>query len=337
MTVFNVQLKQPETELEHYLPRSLQNVTNLQTEIPRLAKDKRVSSDVEFAVSQVPTAHHLFLADARDLSFIPDNSVHLIITSPPYWNLKKYRTHENQLGDINDYDTFLNELDKVWRHSFRVLAPGGRLICIVGDICLSRKMNKGRHTVIPFHAAIQERCRQIGFDNLAPIIWYKISNVAFEATGNGSGFLGKPYEPNAIIKNDIEYILMQRKPGGYRKVTKAARLLSIISAENHKRWFTQIWAGITGASTRQHPAPYPEELVERLIRMFSFAGDTVLDTFMGTGTTNVVASKWGRNSIGVEVDPVYFEYAHTRLQRMSSSLFTQIDIVTTRLDGEERR
>ncbi len=330
-------IKTEQIDLERYLPRSLQDVVNLQTEIPRLAKDQRIMSDIELAASQTPTTHRLFLADARRLSFIPDNSVHLIVTSPPYWNLKKYNPNERQLGDIDDYDKFLHELDKVWRHSFRVLTPGGRLVCVVGDILLSRKRNKGRHTVVPFHAAIQERCRQIGFDNLAPIIWHKISNVAFEAAGNGSGFLGKPYEPNAIIKNDIEYILMQRKPGGYRKVSRAARLLSIISAENHKRWFNQVWTGVTGASTRHHPAPYPEELAERLIRMFSFVGDIVLDPFMGTGTTNVVAAKWGRNSIGVEIDPAYFEYAHTRLQRVATSFFANIDVITTQLDVEAQQ
>ncbi len=321
-------------DLEAFLPSSLKNVENLQTAIPRLAKDARIMRDIELAASQTPTTHHLFRADARNLDFIPDNSVHLIVTSPPYWNLKQYHPHEHQLGSIDDYETFLHELEKVWRHSFRVLVPGGRLICVVGDVLLSRKKNKGRHTVVPFHASIQEQCRHIGFDNLAPIIWYKISNVAFEAAGNGGGFLGKPYEPNAIIKNDIEYILMQRKPGGYRKVSRAARLLSIISAENHKHWFTQIWTGITGASTRRHPAPYPEILAERLIRMFSFVGDTVLDPFMGTGTTNVVAAKWGRHSIGVEVDPDYFEDAYSRMRQVAGSLFAQIDIIPSELENE---
>jgi len=119
-------------------------------------------------------------------------------------------------------------------------------------------------------------CRKIGFDNLAPIIWHKIANAVYEVSGGG-GFLGKPYEPNSVIKNDVEYILMFRKPGGYRKPTAAKRLLSVISAENYQSWFQQIWTGLTGASTKTHPAPYPVELAERLIRMFSFVGDTVLD------------------------------------------------------------
>src|SRR5205823_4308056 len=171
-------------------------------------------------------------------------------------------------------------------------------------VCLSRRKNDGRHTVVPLHASIQERCRTIGFDNLAPIIWHKIANAVYEVEG-GSGFLGKPYEPNAVIKNDIEFILMERKPGGYRKPDFATRLLSVISEKNHQAWFQQIRGGLPAASTRNHPAPYPVELATRLIRMFSFVGDTVLGPFLGTGTTTVAAPKCGRPSIGCEVDPTY--------------------------------
>ena len=173
---------------------------------------------------------------------------------------------------------------------------------------------------MPLHASIQERCRKLGFNNLAPIIWYKIANAVYEATGNGGGFLGKPYEPNAVIKNDIEFILMQRKPGGYRSPSLSTRILSVIPAGQHKTWFQQIWTGVTGASTKDHPAPYPLQLAERLVRMFSFVGDTVLDPFMGTGTTNVASAKWGRNSIGVEVDPNYFEMCANRIDRETPKL-----------------
>ena len=131
---------------------------------------------------------------------------------------------------------------------------------------------------------------------------------------NGSSFLGKPYEPNAVIKNDIEFILMQRKPGGYRQPSVATRVLSVISEENHKTWFQQIWTGLTGASTKNHPAPFPLELAERLIRMFSFVGDTVLDPFLGTGTTTLAAMRNGRNSIGYEVDKTYLAYARKRIR-----------------------
>jgi DNA modification methylase len=225
------------------------------------------------------------------------------------------------MGHIEDYEEFLSELDKVWSRCLRALVPGGRVICVVGDVCLSRRENNGRHTVVPLHASIQEHCRKLGFDNLAPIIWHKISNAAHEVE-NGSSFLGKPYEPNSVIKNDIEFILMERKPGGYRAPDVATRVLSVISAENHKRWFQQIWSGLTGASTRNHPAPYPLDLAERLVRMFSFVGDTVLDPFLGTGTTSVAAAKAGRNSVGFEVDEHYFEMAHKRICNETSSLFS---------------
>ena len=226
------------------------------------------------------------------------------------------------MGHIEEYESFLAELDKVWQTCYDALVPGGRVVCVVGDVCLSRRKNAGEHVVVPLHASIQEHCRKIGFNNLAPIIWYKIANAAYEATGNGGGFLGKPYEPNSVINNDIEYILMQRKPGGYRSPSVATRILSVIPADMHKVWFQQIWSGLTGASTRSHPAPYPLELAERLIRMFSFVGDTVLDPFMGTATTNVAAAKWGRNSIGVEVDPHYFEMAARRMENESPRMFS---------------
>jgi len=183
---------------------------------------------------------------------------------------------------------------------------------VVGDVCLSRRKNNGRHTVVPLHASIQEHCRRIGYDNLSPIIWHKISNAAHE-TENGSSFLGKPYEPNAIIKNDIEFILMERKPGGYRSPSPSARILSIISEENHKKWFQQIWSDIPGARSKEHPATYPIELAERLIRMFSFVGDTVLDPFLGAGTTSVAAARCGRNSIGVEIDSEYLSIARRHI------------------------
>ncbi len=205
------------------------------------------------------------------------------------------------------------------------LVPGGRLICVVGDVCLSRRKNKGEHTCVPLHSSIQERCRRLGYSNLAPIIWHKIANASYEVDGN-SRFLGKPYEPNGVIKNDIEYILMLRKPGGYRRPGKAARLLRTISNANHKRWFQQIWHDVTGESTRNHPAPYPLELATRLVRMFSFAGDTVLDPFMGSGTTNLAAANWGRHSVGIELDEHYCSMAETRLNNAGQDMFSTIEV-----------
>jgi len=313
--------------LESVLPADLRDLPDPQTAIPRIAKDARLMGQIESALRELPTTHRLYQQDARSIDFLPSGSVHLVVTSPPYWTLKVYRDEEGQLGHVEDYDTFLGQLDQVWQTCFNALVPGGRLVCVVGDVCLSRRKNNGRHTVVPLHASIQERCRRIGFDNLAPIIWYKITNAAYEVEGGG-GFLGKPYEPNGVVKNDIEYILMQRKPGGYRKPDLPTRLLSIISEENHRIWFQQIWTGLTGASTRYHPAPFPVEVAERLIRMFSFAGDVVLDPFMGTASTHIACTRCGRHSIGVEIDPEYFKYACNRLRRESVGLFSNTHIET---------
>jgi DNA modification methylase len=313
------------TNLADFVPRELRALQNPQTEIPRIAKDKNLVLLIDEAVRRIPTRHSLRLGDARDMNEIAAQSVHLVVTSPPYWTLKEYRKTDGQMGHIEGYDEFLAELDKVWARCFEALVPGGRLVCVVGDVCLSRRKNNGRHTVVPLHASIQEHCRKLGFDNLAPIIWHKIANAVYEVE-NGSGFLGKPYEPNAVIKNDIEYILMQRKPGGYRTPDIASRILSLVSSENHQQWFQQIWTGLTGASTRYHPAPYPVELAERLIRMFSFVGDTVLDPFLGTGTTAVAAAASGRNSIGFEIEQHYFDLAHKRLANETSLLFSRAAI-----------
>jgi DNA modification methylase len=312
---------------EAFLPPELARLEDPQTDIPRIAKDAKLLRAIDEAVQRIPTRHELKLGDARSMASLPPNSLHLVLTSPPYWTLKEYRASDGQMGHIESYDEFLTELDKVWTHCFRALVPGGRLVCVVGDVCLSRRKNAGRHTVVPLHASIQEHCRAIGFDNLAPIIWHKISNAAYEADGAGGGFLGKPFEPNAVIKNDIEFLLMERKPGGYRSPDVATRVLSVISAENHQKWFQQIWSGLTGASTRNHPAPYPLELADRLIRMFSFVGDTVLDPFLGTGTTAAAAAKAGRNSIGFEVDEHYYQEAVKRVENETASLFSQVTIV----------
>ncbi len=269
------------------------------------------------------TRHRLIRGDARNMSFLPDESIHLVVTSPPYWTLKRYNEHPGQLGHIKEYEEFLGELEKVWRECFRVLVPGGRLVCVVGDVCLSRRAF-GRHVVVPLHADITVTCRKIGFDNLNPIIWHKIANASFEVK-NGSNFLGKPYEPNGIIKNDIEFILMQRKPGGYRKPTRYQRDKSRISKEEFDLWFRQFW-NIPGESTRKHPAPFPFELAYRLIRMFSFVDDTVLDPFSGTGTTMLAAIKTGRNSIGVEIDPRYIDITEHRLHQEAGGLFTEHEL-----------
>lgn len=259
------------------------------------------------------TQHRLHLGDARNLSWIPSQSVHLVVTSPPYWTLKDYEHSPGQMGDIEDYERFLNELDKVWSECSRVLAPGGRICCVVGDICVPRKTS-GRHYIMPLHADIQTRARRLGLDCLTPILWHKIANGVTEAEGNGSGFYGKPYQPGSVVKNDLEYILFMRKTDGYRSVTPIQKALSMLTKQEMQHWFRSFWTDIRGSSTRAgHPAPYPIEIAERLIRMFSFAGDTVLDPFSGTGSTSLAAIGTGRNSIANEIAPRYLAMARARL------------------------
>lgn len=266
------------------------------------------------------TVHRVHTGDARDLGWIPDNSVHLVVTSPPYWTLKEYRRTPNQIGFIQDYEQFLNELDKAWRECARILIPGGRICCVVGDVCISRKKG-GKHHIMPLHADIQVRMRRVGLDCLTPILWYKIANGATEAEGNGAGFYGKPYQPGQVIKNDIEHILFFRKGGQYRSVTPEQKALSMLTKTEMKTWFRSFWTDLPGASTREgHPAPYPAELAERLIRMFSFAGDTVVDPFLGTGSTTIAAIRTGRNSIGNEIDSEYVKLARQKiLQEVNDS------------------
>ena len=293
-----------------------------QKAFPAIAKDPEACGHLERAIRSLPTSHVIYNMDSRQVDIEPE-SVGLVVTSPPYWTLKKYNDHENQLGSIENYDEFLDELDCVWRRVFNALVPGGRMVIVTGDVNVSRRAF-GRHLVFPLHASIQERCRRLGFDNLAPIIWHKIANAQYEM--GAGGFFGKPYEPNGIVKNDVEYVLFQRKPGGYRRPDLATRLMSIIPARDHSEWFQQVWC-LGGESTRRHPAPFPVELAERLIRMFSFVGDTVFDPFLGTGTTSVAASRCGRNSIGVEIDPEYFSLCVDRIRAgMAGGYQTALDL-----------
>ena len=259
------------------------------------------------------TMHRIHVGDARNLSWIPDASVHLVVTSPPYWTLKEYAPgNRAQMGHFKDYEYFLAELDKVWRECRRVLVGGGRICCVVGDVCIPRKKG-GRHYLVPLHSDIQVRSRRVDLDCLQPIFWHKIANGATEAEGNGAGFYGKPYQPGGIIKNDVEYILFLRKGGEYRSVPPLQKALSMLSREEMRQWQCSIWTDLRGASTRDgHPAPFPVELAERLIKMFSFAGDTVLDPFAGTGSTSQAAIMAGRNSIANEIEPAYVEIAGHR-------------------------
>ena len=260
------------------------------------------------------TTHRLYRGDARTLDRIADGTVHLIVTSPPYWTLKSYPESDAQLGAVEDYEQFLVSLDRVWRECERVLVPGGRLCCVVGDVCVPRK-KKGKHYIVPLHADIQVRARTLGLDCLTPVIWHKIANGAQEASGNGAGYYGKPYQPGGVIKNDIEYILFLRKGAGYRSPSPLQQALSMLTKSEVQLWFRSLWTDVRGASTRAgHPAPFPAVLAERLIHMFSFAGDTVLDPFAGSCSTLVAAMRAGRNSLGVEIESSYIKLGRTRLE-----------------------
>lgn len=261
------------------------------------------------------TTHILRVGDARDLSSIAGGSIHLVVTSPPYWTLKKYVGAKGQLGDMQDYEQFLAELDKVWAECARVLVPGGRICCVVGDVCIPRK-RFGRHLVMPLHSDIQVRARKLGLDVLTPIIWHKVANGVTEAEGNGAGFYGKPYQPGSIVKNDIEHILFLRKGGKYRQVEPVQKALSMLTKEEMQTWLRSIWTDLRGASLRNgHPAPYPPALAERLIKLFSFAGDSVLDPFGGTGSTAIAAMIAGRNSISLDIEPTYVQIAKENIQK----------------------
>jgi site-specific DNA-methyltransferase (adenine-specific) len=168
--------------------------------------------------------------------------------------------------------------------------------------------------VLPLAADIQVRCRTLGLDVLTPIIWLKVANITLEAS-RSSRFLGKPYLPGGVIKNDRETIILLRKPGGYRKPTLEMEENSRIAKADYFRWFAPMWADVTGASTRDHPAPYPLEIPRRLISMYSFVGDTVVDPFGGTGTTTQAAAATGRNSVSFEIEPDYFAAAQARFVR----------------------
>lgn len=261
------------------------------------------------------TVHRVIQADARDLSILDSGTVHFVCTSPPYADLIRYPDHSGQLGNIASYETFLDELDKVWAECLRVLVPGGRVACVVGDVCVSRRQ-AGRHYVLPLSADIQVRVRRLGFDVLTPIRWQKVSNIRLEAS-RSSRFLGKPNLPNGIVKNDLEHVLFFRKPG-YRKPTPEMERLSHIPTDEYARLFSPVWTDVTGQLRRDHPAPYPLEIPRRLIRMFSFAGDTVLDPFGGTGTTAVAALETGRSSVSIEIEPKYVDQIEARFAKLGS-------------------
>jgi DNA modification methylase len=271
-------------------------------------------------MAKAASTHRTYLADARCMDFIEDESVHLVCTSPPYASLKAYPRRRGQLGNLADYGAFLDQLDRIWAECFRVLVPGGRIACVVGDVCIARRRSADRrHHVLPLSADIQVRTRALGFDCLTPIRWLKINNIRMECS-RSSGFLGRPNSPNGIVKNDVEHILFLRKPGGYRRPSARQDRLSAIPSEDYFRWFSPVWADVKSRTRKDHPAPYPVEIPRRLIRMFSFVGDVVLDPFAGTGTTAIAALETGRSSISIEIESRYAKQLVRRLKAATEGI-----------------
>lgn len=268
--------------------------------------------EVEIAASSVllPSVHSLRVGDARDLSWLPDGAVHLYVVSPPYHDRIQYESVPGQLGDLEDYDHFLEELDPVWDECYRTLSPGGRLACVVGDVLRSRAED-GRHHLLPLHADLLVRMRRIGFDALTGILWHKIASVR---GGMGAGrILGPLDQPGGIVRSEIEHILLLRKPGKPERPTREQRELSRITAEERRRWFRPIWT-IPGARRKEHPAPFPPEIPYRLSRMFTFSGQTVGDVFAGEMNTAIGALRAGRNSVACEVAPTHFQQGLRKLE-----------------------
>ena len=280
-------------------------------------KGTPIFAQVETVVT-LPTIHTCVESDSRDLSWIGSDSVQLACTSPPYFDLKEYGAVEGQLGNMTDFRSFLDELDRVWAECFRVLVPGGRLAVNAGDVARSRRRH-GRHRILPLHAHILVRGEALGFEVLNGIIWHKRSNVTSES--GGRAMLGRPYQPNAIIPLETEHILMFRKPAAYRTPTAAQQIASRLDPARHHSVYRAIWSDLPGASTKRgHPAPFPIELPLRVIEMCSYAGDTVLDPFAGRFHTAIAALRSGRNSVGIDVVRGNVEAGVAHLMREAEAL-----------------
>ncbi len=242
------------------------------------------------------------------MSLIPDRSVHLIVTSPPYWQLKDYGS-DHQIGFNENYEDYINNLNLVWKECYRVLHDGCRLCINIGDQ-FARSIYYGRYKVIPIRTEIIKFCESMGMDYMGAIIWQK--QTTMNTSGGGAVMGSYPYPRNGIVKMDYEFILIFKKQGNAPKPTSEQKRLSEITKEEWNTYFSSHW-NFGGARQDGHIAVFPEELPARLIKMFSFVGETILDPFMGSGTTALAARNLGRNSIGYEVNPDYTLYYKQRL------------------------
>jgi modification methylase len=262
------------------------------------------------------TNHMVIAGDSRKMVELIDNSVHLVVTSPPYWQLKDYGA-EKQIGFNNSYEEYVNNLNLVWKECFRVLYPGCRMLVNIGDQ-FARAVYYGRYKVIPIRTEIIKFCETIGFDYMGAIIWQK--RTTMNTTGGATVMGSYPYPRNGIVEIDYEFILILKKPGTPPRVTKETKRKSLISKEKWKECFSGHWY-FNGARQDNHIAMFPVELPKRAIEMFTFMGETVLDPFLGSGTTSVAAILTGRNSIGYEINKDFIPIIKTRLQGDESPAF----------------
>lgn len=254
------------------------------------------------------TKHDIIIGDSRQMDFLADESVQLAITSPPYWQLKDYGS-ENQIGYHQSYESYINNLNIVWRECYRVLENGCRLCINIGDQ-FARAVYYGRYKVIPIRTEIIKFCESIGFDYMGSIIWQKKTTT--NTTGGASLMGSYPNPRNGIISIDYEFILLFKKLGKPTKVSKEIKAQSSMTKEEWKEYFQGHW-NFGGAKQDGHIAMFPEELPHRLTKMFSYVGDTVLDPFVGSGTTSIVAEKLNRNSVGYEINEDFKPFIEKKL------------------------
>lgn len=263
----------------------------------------------------IKTIHTLVNGDSRNLSLMPDKSVHLIITSPPYWQLKDYG-NDNQIGFHDSYESYINNLNAVWSECNRVLHDGCRLCINIGDQ-FARSVYYGRYKVIPIRTEIIRFCEALGMDYMGAIIWQK--QTTMNTTGGGAVMGSFPYPRNGILKIDYEFILIFKKQGKAPVPTLEQKQLSEMTKEEWNLYFASHW-NFGGAKQDGHIAVFPEELPHRLIKMFSFVGETVFDPFMGSGTTALAARNLQRNSIGYEINSDFRNFYEQKVA--SSSLLS---------------
>lgn len=250
-------------------------------------------------------------------------SMHLVVTSPPYWQLKDYG-HENQIGFHDSYEEYVNNLNLVWSECYRVLHPGCRLCINIGDQ-FARSVYYGRYKVIPIRTEVIKFCETIGFDYVGAIIWQKVTTT--HTTGGASIMGSFPYPRNGIVKLDYEFILIFKKLGSPPKVESSRKKSSALTTEEWNDYFQGHWC-FPGERQAGHLAMFPEELPRRLIRMFTFVGETVLDPFLGSGTTSLAARNLGRSSEGYEINPNFESVIHSKLQTLQASTLQSVSIQT---------